>query len=153
MKRPTHLNIRLYLIQGVCWLTGDAAAASTCCCSKNVDISMIPGCYIKSPAVSHWIGQEVSGGPVQCACERPSHAGSWKCMHAQQMHKHTRQPSGSETWIHFLDVKQTDRLERPEQTVRRRVSPACLHVTRTSINYIYHDSPYWNMHCIIFLQQ
>lgn len=43
------LNVKLYLVQCVCWL-------------------------IKRPAASHWIGQEVSGGPVQCAGERPSHA-------------------------------------------------------------------------------
>lgn len=62
------LNIRR---ECVCWLTGDAVAASTWRCSITANISVIPGCYIKRLAVSPWIGQEVSGGLCSAPVKGP----------------------------------------------------------------------------------
>lgn len=115
------LNIRR---ECVCWLTGDAVAASTWRCSITANISVIPGCYIKRLAVSPWIGQEVSGGLCSAPVKGPhmpllSSFRKWRTQQTQWLVRHE--------YIFWLK-KRVDRLERPEQTASRRVSPACLHM-------------------------
>lgn len=137
------LNIRR---ECVCWLTGDAVAASTWRCSITANISVIPGCYIKRLAVSPWIGQEVYGGLCSAPVKGPHMlflSSFSECMCAQ--HTCTDTPSKPIFWL----KNKVDRLECPEQTASRRVSPACLHMLPEWAQIRNYCTACWNEKCSV----